>query len=209
MFVLVEPKRDILSLLGADTDTFTSSSHPTRTVLTTHKPLTSLTSSFGKPTFSTSQSPAEQWTTPWTDTPEPTAVKTAIVSTPSIPPVSATDHSSKTWQIIGIAIIAVLFVATSITCAMFFDRLWRFLKDVVCCTSHSPLSEEFILDCEKDFWTLTPSPSDFAHHKRESLREDASVHTTRARELPWNTDIQDCNTLHRQPSRRSDHAPTA
>lgn len=86
---------------------------------------------------------------------------------------------------------------------MFFDRLWRFLQDVICCTSRPPVSEEFIPDCEKQTWdtrTLSPSPSDFNHYNGESLREEASVYTTRARELPWNADTQDWSTLHRQPS---------
>ncbi|KAH0838082.1 hypothetical protein J3R83DRAFT_6324 [Lanmaoa asiatica] len=211
-----EHKRDIFGLLGGDSDT-SSASHPTRPILTTHR--ASTTSSSANPSLSTFQSSAEQWTptpTPPTDPAEPTVVKTALASAPSIQPASAeshaTDHSSKTWQIIGIAIIAVLFLATSIACAMFFDRLWRFLKDVICCTSRPLVSEEFIPDCEKQTWdtsTLSPSPSNLDHYKAESLREDASVYTIRARELPWNTNTQDWSTLHRQPSRRNDRPPAA
>jgi hypothetical protein len=209
-----EPKRDILSLLGGDSGTPGAlfSPDPTRPLL----------HSFSRSSVSPSATPAtprpsaEQWTptpTPPTDSSEPTTVKTAVASTSSILPASAeshvTDHSSKTWQIIGIAIMAVLFIAISISCAMFFDRLWRFLKDVVCCTSHPLASEEFIPDCEKQSWdtrTLSPSPSDFDHYTAESLHDGASI---RARELPWNSDTQDWNTLHRQPSRRNDPPPAA
>lgn len=202
-------RRDILGLLGDAP----SPSHTTRTVPASKPSASPSARPSGTPSLPTSTA---AWTTPWTGPAAPTAVETTLVSTPSVLPVSAeghsTDQSDKTWQIIGIAIIAVLFVATAITCAMFFDRLCRFLKDVVCCTSHPLVSEEFIPDCEKLSWdarTLSPSPSDAAYLKGESLREDASAYTTRPRELPWNTDAQDCNTLRRQPSRRNDHAPTA
>ena len=208
-------KRDILGLLHGDAGTSSLLLTPdlTRVILPTPKAFTSSSlSSFEKPSPSTSQS---QWTPIPTDSSASTSIKTTLASTPSILPASAEsrviDHSSKTWQIVGIAIISVLFIATSITCAMFFDRLWRFLKDVIGCTSHPLASEEFIPDCETQSWdtrTLSPSPSDLSHYKGESLREEASVYT-RARELPWNADSQDWNTLHRQPSRRNDGPPSA
>ncbi|KIK91113.1 hypothetical protein PAXRUDRAFT_102939, partial [Paxillus rubicundulus Ve08.2h10] len=65
----------------------------------------------------------------------PATIETAVASRPTTLPISGasqvSDYTSKTWQIIGIAIIAILFVAVSITCAMFFDRLWGFVKDIV------------------------------------------------------------------------------
>ncbi|KAF8560102.1 hypothetical protein OG21DRAFT_25855 [Imleria badia] len=202
-------ERDVLGLLGGDSDTSSAFLFPDPT----HHSLKPTASSSVSPsvtsTLALSRSSVEQ-STPNTTSPtaEPTAVKTALVSTSSLLPASAEshdDHSSKTWQIIGIAIIVVLFIATSITCAMFFDRLWRFLKDVVCCTSSPLASEEFIADCEKqscDTETLSPSPSDWNHGKTESLHEVASV---QARNLPWNT--RDWNTLHQHPSRRNDRPP--
>ncbi|KAF8140533.1 hypothetical protein EV363DRAFT_354530 [Boletus edulis] len=212
-----ERERDILGLLGGDNTTYNAwlPLDPIRTL----KPSTRFAVSQSvKPTLATSQSSVAQWTsTPnlRTESAEPAAAKTALASASPVLPASeeshAASHSSKTWQIIGMTIIAVLFIATSITCAMFFDHFRRFLKDVLCCTSRPLASEEFIPDCEKQSWdtrTLSPSPSDW-NHKDESLHEAASVHTIRPRELPWNIDTQDWNTLHRHPSRINDHPPTA
>ena len=185
-------ERDFLGLLGDDSDTSTTFLSPHHTLKTT------TTSSASPSVKSTLQSSVEQPSP--TSSAEPTTVNIVIASTPSILPASAesnTDHSSKTWQIIGIAIIVVLFIATSITCAMFFDRLWRFLKDVIGCTSRPPASEEFIPDC--DTRSLSPSLSDWNHCKSD---EAASMYPTRARDLPW-------NTLHRHPSRRNDPPPPA
>ncbi|KAI9570320.1 hypothetical protein HD554DRAFT_2085413 [Boletus coccyginus] len=183
---LALPAGDILGLFG-DGDGDTPTPAHTRAVLHTPKP---------SPSLATPPASAEQPTptpTTRTDPAEPTTTAgTAVASTPSVLPASAeshaTDHASRTWQIVGIAIIAVLFIATSITCAMFFDRLWRFIKDAVYCTSRSLVEEEFIPDCEKP----------------ESLHEGVSAYSIRARELPWNSDIQDWDALHRQPSRRND-----
>ncbi|KAG6380938.1 hypothetical protein JVT61DRAFT_5331 [Boletus reticuloceps] len=212
-----ERERDILGLLG--TSNAWLPLDPIRTTRTLKTSTRFAVSQSVKPTLATSQSSVAQWTsTPnlRTDSAEPTAAKTTLASASPVLPASdeshAASHSSKTWQIIGITIIAVLFIATSITCTMFFDHFRRFLKDVLCCTSRPLASEEFIPDCEKQSWdtrTLSPSPSDWNHYKGESLHEAASVHTIRPRELPWNIDTtQDWNTLHRHPSRRNDHPPT-
>ncbi|KAF8846103.1 hypothetical protein BDN67DRAFT_1006581 [Paxillus ammoniavirescens] len=148
----------------------------------------------------------------------PATIETAVASRPTTLPISGasqvSDHTSKTWQIIGIAIIVVLFVAVSITCAMSFDRLWGFVKDTVRSKTRSVGSEELVPDWEKQSWetrTLSPSPSDIAmtQGSGEPTGEEAYVNNIRARELPWNTDNQQWNTLHRQPSRRSDHAAIA
>ena len=209
-----EHKRDIIGLLAGDSATSTTS-FPTHAVLHSIKPTRSSLSPSVESTPATSHSSVEQWThspSSPTDFAGPTTLKTALASTSSFPPASAesqaTDHSSKTWQIIGIVIITILFIATSITFALFFDRLWRFLKDVTCCTSRPPVAEEFITDCEKQSYNVrSPSLSDWNHCKAESLHDAASVYTIRPRELPWNT--PDGNTLHRHPSRRTDHPPPA
>ncbi|KIJ66221.1 hypothetical protein HYDPIDRAFT_26590 [Hydnomerulius pinastri MD-312] len=143
-----------------------------------------------------------------TATPGPTALPVITAAA------QASDHASKTWQIIGIAIIAVLFIAASITCAMFFDRLWRFAQEVICCKARSVGSEDFVPDWEKQSWetrTLSPSPSDVVTTEAKgglTTSEDAYVYNTQPRELPWNVDIQQWNALQRQPSRRSGHGVT-
>ncbi|KAF9225530.1 hypothetical protein BS17DRAFT_778731 [Gyrodon lividus] len=148
----------------------------------------------------------------------PTTVATAVGSRPTILPISSasqvSNHTSKTWQIVGIAIIAVLFVAVSITCAMLFDRLWGFMKDAIRCTTCSVGSEELVPDWEKQSWetgTLSPSPSNFEtlQGNGERTGEESYANNIRARELPWNTASQQRNTLHRQQSRSSDHATIA
>ncbi|KAG9314121.1 hypothetical protein JVU11DRAFT_4904 [Chiua virens] len=201
-----EFKRDFIGLFPSDSS---STFHP---IDTSHISIKTLTRSSPSPstipTLSTAHASSELWTPSFqSDLILPTTTaKTSLAPTPSIPPASTqnqatTDHSSRTWQIIGIAIIAVLFIATTITCAVFFDRLWRLLKDVVCCISHPLIAEELMPDCEKQSWDTRPlSPSD---------REAPSPHTVRTRELPWDTEPQHRNTLHRQPSRRSDHSPPA
>ncbi|KIJ19816.1 hypothetical protein PAXINDRAFT_7091 [Paxillus involutus ATCC 200175] len=65
----------------------------------------------------------------------PATIETAVASRSTTLPIPAasqvSDNTSKTWRIIGIATIAVMFVAASIACAMFFDCLWGFVKDIV------------------------------------------------------------------------------
>lgn len=142
------------------------------------------------------------------------AVNTADTSEPTtLPVISAasqvSEHTSKTWQIIGIAIIAVLCVAVSVTTAMFFDRLWKLAQEVICCKARSVGSEDFVPDWEKQSWetrTLSPSPSDTMTAEGKEVIftcTDAYVQTTQPRELPWNTHGPQWSALRRQTSLRS------
>ncbi|KAH7886052.1 hypothetical protein F5I97DRAFT_1877284 [Phlebopus sp. FC_14] len=213
-------ERNLFSLLG-----FHNSDEPVSTSVVSGDPFSafvtgltsfsgthtaqSATSTFAAESLRTSDTPATMSNTSLSEAAFP-------FQTTTLPTIyaagEASNHTNKTWQIFGVAIIAVLFVVACITSAMFFDHIWRFLREVACCKTHHEDLEEFIPDWDKQSWkTETSSPSTkqtgISAHVNDNLfaTADRFEHKARFRALPWDTENLRRTPLYRQPTQTSSH----
>ncbi|KAH7910452.1 hypothetical protein BJ138DRAFT_1152909 [Hygrophoropsis aurantiaca] len=182
----VHPGRDLIGLIGEDSrvpgapedePVYPGNSKPSPPVTPDAKGLGGLFTSPGSDTSnsattrtpqssisSTTHSSPGTFTThiPPSSTPNATTLSSmALFSSGSVSP-----QDSKTWKIVGVAIIAVMVVALVVSSVMFFDRLCRFLQEAFCCRGEAEGVEDFVQDWEKGSWNV---PSSWDKHASTTI----------------------------------------
>lgn len=129
----------------------------------THATTTSITPSKGSvgisQTLSTMTTQSALTATTYITSMEATAYPTATVGftqeRSAMPAGEATE-----WKVIGIAIIAITFVATVILAIVFFDSWWGFLRDLMFGKRKGREAEDLVPDWEKRSWEFKLSSED-------------------------------------------------
>jgi hypothetical protein len=104
-----------------------------------HSTVTPTSIAEGQPTSST--------TSASTPTPASTNTVTNIQGDTS-------SGDSKTWKVVGVAVISVIAVALGITCVIFWDRGTRFVQEVLFGKKKTEGVEDFVPDWEKRSWEV-------------------------------------------------------
>ncbi|KAI0274793.1 hypothetical protein BC834DRAFT_849611 [Gloeopeniophorella convolvens] len=112
------------------------------------------------------------------------ATSSSIQEAPKVtgrpPPSSAT--ASPDWRVIGIAVIAVSVIGTTILAVVFFDQWWGFLCDVLGgCKKRRRGSEELVPDWNRGSWDFKveklPSYPSFGTPQAQQVPEERSPYT--------------------------------
>lgn len=153
-------KRQFPFHLGDETTELVSRTHTTpSTTATTSRPLSVFTS---RPQSTTSTSPLSQTT--YSTPALSSVIQSTVISVTSLSGVqptstttalsgSSTMSSSKSWKVIGIAVICITVVGVIILSIVFYDQWSRFVKDVLCGKKREPAGVEELLPEEKnDGW---------------------------------------------------------
>lgn len=172
-------RKDLLPLLGLAGGNTSISLHPSTTMAESRPATVDSTVVAGGTVSSPRPFMTPHPATAIVASPVQTTASMATSSPASPPSMFAVSQASsrvdKTWEVVGIAVIAVLFVAILMVCAMFLNRLSRFAKDICCCyRTRSSGSEEFIPDWDVN-WDLDST---------SLFPQDASKN--RAGMPPWN-----------------------
>lgn len=149
---------------GASTSVKPTSSH---SIAATTTPISTATASISasNPTVSTSV----------------TATNPALPGTTSAAPNDLAGNSSdsgdsKTWKVVGVAVICVVAVAIILVGVIFWDRGTRFLGEILCGRSRSDGVENWVPDWEKRSWEvkLPPGEDEGSHSQKYPIGGSSS-----------------------------------
>ncbi|KIM88852.1 hypothetical protein PILCRDRAFT_813840 [Piloderma croceum F 1598] len=134
---------------------------PTRTKTSVaHSTVTPTSITKGQPTSSTTSA----------STPTPASTNTA-----NNIQADASSGDSKTWKVVGVAVISVIAVALGITCVIFWDRGTRFVQEALFGKKKTEGVEDFVPDWEKRSWEVKLAEDNRRYPAVPSESQDALV----------------------------------
>jgi hypothetical protein len=87
----------------------------------------------------------------------------------------ASSGDSKTWKVVGVAVISVIAVALGIICVIFWDRGIRFVQEVFFGKKKAEGVEDFVPDWEKRSWEVKLAEDNRRYPAVPSESQDALV----------------------------------